>query len=150
MHRIVPRRGGSRFGAAALVLRLGRNVDHFPVLVIPMRPADRIARFVEKESEFRARAERMRPPWIIPLNAWMKCRSRLSCLHETGPTDRCRRPKDHRGVAGGCDAQPRSEEHTSELQSLMRISYAVFCLKQKNEQDMNRSPSDQTTQNNNI
>src|SRR3546814_2578204 len=27
---------------------------------------------------------------------------------------------------------PRSEEHTSELQSLMRISYAVFCLKQKN------------------
>src|SRR3546814_978608 len=27
---------------------------------------------------------------------------------------------------------PRSEEHTSELQSLMRISYAVFCLQQKN------------------
>src|SRR3546814_2764880 len=33
----------------------------------------------------------------------------------------------------------RSEEHTSELQSLMRISYAVFCLKKKNK----------TTQNNN-
>src|SRR3546814_4402147 len=31
------------------------------------------------------------------------------------------------------DGQPgRSEEHTSELQSLMRISYAVFCLKKKN------------------
>src|SRR3546814_2911496 len=29
---------------------------------------------------------------------------------------------------------PRSEEHTSELQSLMRISYAVFCLKKKKEQ----------------
>src|SRR3546814_7077481 len=29
--------------------------------------------------------------------------------------------------------QPRSEEHTSELQSLMRISYAVFCLKKKTE-----------------
>src|SRR3546814_2772461 len=28
-------------------------------------------------------------------------------------------------------AQDRSEEHTSELQSLMRISYAVFCLKKK-------------------
>src|SRR3546814_8338136 len=28
--------------------------------------------------------------------------------------------------------QPRSEEHTSELQSLMRISYAVLCLKNKN------------------
>src|SRR3546814_2812465 len=30
------------------------------------------------------------------------------------------------------DNQVRSEEHTSELQSLMRISYAVFCLKKKN------------------
>src|SRR3546814_7025182 len=29
----------------------------------------------------------------------------------------------------------RSEEHTSELQSLMRISYAVFCLKQKTKKD---------------
>src|SRR3546814_7643443 len=29
------------------------------------------------------------------------------------------------------EAVPRSEEHTSELQSLMRITYAVFCLKQK-------------------
>src|SRR3546814_2899807 len=31
----------------------------------------------------------------------------------------------------GYDNRPRSEEHTSELQSLMRISYAVFCLKKK-------------------
>src|SRR3546814_1930251 len=31
------------------------------------------------------------------------------------------------GLQGGC----RSEEHTSELQSLIRISYAVFCLKKK-------------------
>src|SRR3546814_3115075 len=31
----------------------------------------------------------------------------------------------------GNDSQHRSEEHTSELQSLMRISYAVFCLKKK-------------------
>src|SRR3546814_9009523 len=33
--------------------------------------------------------------------------------------------------AAGFDRQLRSEEHTSELQSLMRISYAGFCLKQK-------------------
>src|SRR3546814_5460754 len=32
----------------------------------------------------------------------------------------------------GRDRAARSEEHTSELQSLMRISYAVFCLKKKN------------------
>src|SRR3546814_7789760 len=31
------------------------------------------------------------------------------------------------------DAVDRSKEHTSELQSLMRISYAVFCLKKKNQ-----------------
>src|SRR3546814_2244160 len=49
-----------------------------------------------------------------------------------------------RDTLGGCrelddehfqaieDLQRRSEEHTSELQSLMRISYAVFCLKNKN------------------
>src|SRR3546814_3955187 len=36
----------------------------------------------------------------------------------------------------------RSEEHTSELQSLMRISYAVFCLKKKNE----GQPGNTTTQ----
>src|SRR3546814_6714165 len=33
----------------------------------------------------------------------------------------------------------RSEEHTSELQSLMRISYAVFCLKKKNERQQNKN-----------
>src|SRR3546814_8629640 len=33
----------------------------------------------------------------------------------------------------------RSEEHTSELQSLMRISYAVFCLKKKNNKDHYKS-----------
>src|SRR3546814_1847450 len=33
----------------------------------------------------------------------------------------------------------RSEEHTSELQSLMRISYAVFCLKKKNNKDNNNT-----------
>src|SRR3546814_4937787 len=34
-------------------------------------------------------------------------------------------------------ARRRSEEHTSELQSLMRISYAVFCLKKKNKNNHN-------------
>src|SRR3546814_9894658 len=36
------------------------------------------------------------------------------------------------------DAPPRSEEHTSELQSLMRISYAVFCLKKKKKYKVSR------------
>src|SRR3546814_9431781 len=37
-----------------------------------------------------------------------------------------------RGARVGRRSSLRSEEHTSELQSLMRISYAVFCLKKKN------------------
>src|SRR3546814_3548462 len=45
---------------------------------------------------------------------------------------RCRRREDDVGELA-CEAtEDRSEEHTSELQSLMRISYAVFCLKKKN------------------
>src|SRR3546814_5961980 len=43
-------------------------------------------------------------------------------------------PARHRHVRKGVVRQvDRSEEHTSELQSLMRISYAVFCLKKKKE-----------------
>src|SRR3546814_10044508 len=50
--------------------------------------------------------------------------------------DRCRDGRLHRRapdalVCQGARAVARSEEHTSELQSLMRISYAVFCLKKK-------------------
>src|SRR3546814_957919 len=47
------------------------------------------------------------------------------------------RARRRRGGLCLCQApcrQSRSEEHTSELQSLMRISYAVFCLKKKNKQ----------------
>src|SRR3546814_6632138 len=54
------------------------------------------------------------------------------------------RSRTHRGTMGrqaltfgfacrfGFPSAPRSEEHTSELQSLMRISYAVFCLTKNN------------------
>src|SRR3546814_8385732 len=45
---------------------------------------------------------------------------------------RARHAVDARGRAGEVRPEGRSEEHTSELQSLMRISYAVFCLKKKN------------------
>src|SRR3546814_2697330 len=38
------------------------------------------------------------------------------------------------GASVGRQRVPRSEEHTSELQSLMRISYAVFCLKKTHNQ----------------
>src|SRR3546814_8837194 len=41
----------------------------------------------------------------------------------------------------------RSEEHTSELQSLMRISYAVFCLKKNNDNNTNTNPPYHTYKN---
>src|SRR3546814_8653241 len=41
-------------------------------------------------------------------------------------------------ASGHNDGMERSEEHTSELQSLMRISYAVFCLKKKNTNNNNK------------
>src|SRR3546814_9767760 len=55
---------------------------------------------------------------------------RALALKQLGKADRLERIELH---AGGAAAQIaiRSEEHTSELQSLMRISYAVFCLKKK-------------------
>src|SRR3546814_8237236 len=45
------------------------------------------------------------------------------------------------GLVGGDGNNFRSEEHTSELQSLMRISYAVFCLKKKKRK--NRKTNEQ-------
>src|SRR3546814_1077257 len=49
--------------------------------------------------------------------------------------DQCKPLPGERGRA------PRSEEHTSELQSLMRISYAVFCLKKKKHTHNNSTVS---------
>src|SRR3546814_5946434 len=82
---------------------------------------------------------------------WAACPLSLTTKRRRGRSsgsereDRHRHRRRHRyragDVAEACGArgqcrcelpgQPRSEEHTSELQSLMRISYAVFCLKKK-------------------
>src|SRR3546814_2112434 len=48
----------------------------------------------------------------------------------------------HCGRSTPC-SRGRSEEHTSELQSLMRISYAVFCLKKKKNNNNERITSEQ-------
>src|SRR3546814_7299096 len=45
-------------------------------------------------------------------------------------------PGETRDLAAAMPDRFRSEEHTSELQSLVRISYAVFCLKKKNRQQI--------------
>src|SRR3546814_7833304 len=59
---------------------------------------------------------------------------------EPPPGDSAPRPRRHLPLDGEAagrqhgERDPRSEEHTSELQSLMRISYAVFCLTKKKNQ----------------
>src|SRR3546814_5017536 len=54
-------------------------------------------------------------------------------LHQSSP------PAAGAGSGARSVAAVRSEEHTSELQSLMRISYAVFCLKKKKKTQVNDS-----------
>src|SRR3546814_5759224 len=61
-----------------------------------------------------------------------KKRATVNYPYEKGPLGpRFRGEHALRRYANG-EERCRSEEHTSELQSLMRISYAVFCLKKKN------------------
>src|SRR3546814_4741605 len=81
-------------------------------------------------------------PWdgLSSVAACLPCgRARPTCPCQSAPGPKNRR----RGRSERCDphrpessrtssSHPRSEEHTSELQSLMRISYAVFCLYKKN------------------
>src|SRR3546814_14497973 len=63
-------------------------------------------------------------------------RSAAQQQHRTPAKALERRPQVDPGL-------PRSEEHTSELQSLMRISYAVFCLKKKKHKQETDSPISQ-------
>src|SRR3546814_4872870 len=59
----------------------------------------------------------------IDVEAVLEFERRTRCHVFTGP--------GHQAVSSSRVRVVRSEEHTSELQSLMRISYAVFCLKKK-------------------
>src|SRR3546814_5488480 len=74
-----------------------------------------------------------------------RCRTRSrKRFSQSMPANRRPRQRPERRTFIGADTamvRPlgflRSEEHTSELQSLMRISYAVFCLKKKKQQHKN-------------
>src|SRR3546814_9085989 len=64
------------------------------------------------------------------------CNRRPSSLHSFGELHHFQRP--------GPIGQARSEEHTSEIQSLMSISYAVFCLKKKKYTKYNKTKTQST------
>src|SRR3546814_2414893 len=60
-------------------------------------------------------------------------------LRSRGIREEAARQIEHVGPPSRACFTPRSEEHTSELQSLMRISYAVFCLKKKKQPHNNET-----------
>src|SRR3546814_3829528 len=64
-----------------------------------------------------------------------RCRgcSELCRRSGEGPAGCRDRGREGSSTSCGLETRCRSEEHTSELQSLMRISYAVFCLKKKKQ-----------------
>src|SRR3546814_9835834 len=72
---------------------------------------------------FRSRRRCSRARLLLPSRG----RGRLPLRADTTPVQKFRSERSDHGRA----REARSEEHTSELQSLMRISYAVFCLKKK-------------------
>src|SRR3546814_1140788 len=70
-------------------------------------------------------------PYTTLFRSHLRARQRHAPAH---PRDD--RPADRvRPAEAGSHDDLRSEEHTSELQSLMRISYAVFCLKKKKKRN---------------
>src|SRR3546814_8047280 len=87
------------------------------------------------------RSRRLRQENMVSFTSWavevaLACR-RPPPPHgcSTFPSQKLRAESTDQSGGGGVSIGPlsglRSEEHTSELQSLMRISYAVFCLKKK-------------------
>src|SRR3546814_9600446 len=102
------------------------------------------------------------PDAALPPPSMASCLPHHLCIYAHRRMHRGGRPvgpqpglHQHRASHGmlRCDGQPpiiavlllrggRSEEHTSELQSLMRISYAVFCLKKKKQTLINNTTGD--------
>src|SRR3546814_7316422 len=80
---------------------------------------------------FRSPASAVRYPRSECARSSPARRSRSGWRHELSRRSTGCRQRQCRRAADGTKSAFRSEEHTSELQSLMRISYAVFCLKKK-------------------
>src|SRR3546814_8366333 len=76
-----------------------------------------------------------------PIAAWRETHARHRSVLTMGSTcDQGEHQADLPPRRGACSPRGgRSEEHTSELQSLMRISYAVFCLKKKKKKNKKHS-----------
>src|SRR3546814_9951859 len=89
------------------------------------------------------------PVYALVVSSWRRPTLLRLVLFEVDDTTECR-------VSAMTDPSiipallTRSEEHTSELQSLMRISYAVFCLKKKNKKNKKQTQNKQATDNSTV
>src|SRR3546814_5228125 len=92
------------------------------------RHAEQAGYVHRKEGQVEADEQQPEAPAAQPLREGFPARRRYPVIE--GAEQR----EDH-----AADQHVRSEEHTSELQSLMRISYAVFCLKKKKEHTTTRT-----------
>src|SRR3546814_993820 len=115
--------GGSALGPDLLVDALGRHSDRYDVAVVSNvdgAALDEVFAKFSPEHTLVAVASKTFTTTETLLNA----NSALQWLDEAGVEDPV-------GRFIALTAKPRSEEHTSELQSLMRNAYDVFCLKKK-------------------
>src|SRR3546814_7031469 len=95
--------------------------------------------YVQVDAQYRARPEDLGQWYVRSSDGGMSPFSAFSHVSwSTTPSSTSR----FQGVpAFEISGQARSEEHTSELQSLIRISYAVFCLKQNKKNKTNTHPT---------
>src|SRR3546814_6573249 len=105
------------YDPGALDAALAAAVGDDPVLIVDLRHA-----FLESAQRQIALLERARCDANWQIAAW-----RLKGLAASFGVVGLMSLSEEAG-----EGAPRSEEHTSELQSLMRLSYAVFCLKKQN------------------
>src|SRR3546814_2957409 len=100
-----------------MTLRLNGCCRLLPALQVLLRSRSRVLQNI-----FTPRDTRWRAPPIMSATSGFLMRNMAS---------------QSDGLTAIAPTEFRSEEHTSELQSLMRISYAVFCLKKKKQQQTN-------------
>src|SRR3546814_10215337 len=111
--------------------RSTRTDTLFPYTTLFRSPGNIWTSFVATTSDFASRKDER---W------WIREGSIRSWYFQSSSRALARRYNDITG------SKQRSEEHTSELQSLMRISYAVFCLKKKKTQDKTNKQKQSTNQ----
>src|SRR3546814_6086147 len=93
---------------------------------------------------FRSSSRFFMPLWVMPLLPAWPITSSSKCRPCSRHSTSKRRSRRRRNPHLRRQSLKRSEEHTSELQSLMRISYAVFCLKKKTTKQHNNTHTDNT------